>query len=195
MLNSRTSDTVGVVGFPRSGSSMLMAMLDAAGVRPVIGSAARSYELDSLSPGLAGLSVGDLAGRAVKLLDYALWDNPATWPSTKWRFVWCDRDPEEQAASQIKFFGALGLLQIGPEESLAPLRESLVRDRPKALAAYRTVGDLLVVSYDDVLARPTLLAGEIVEFLGYPCDVEAAAAQVHNRSGKCLPDLAFELAD
>lgn len=192
-----TVPTIGVCGFGRCGSTMAMAMLKAGGVPFVDGSHPDSGELRYLGPDtLAAVSHGG----AVKLLDWVLRDEL---PPADWRFIWLDRDPREQAKSTAKFIGSFGFDDID-EDVLAA---SYNRDRPRALGLLRALGPVLVLQYEWVLARPKKYAHQIAMFLATNgralavarpgelwFDVRAAAAVVHQRDGRCRPDLAVELA-
>jgi hypothetical protein len=171
---------------------MLMRMLDAGGVPPVVGSSARGYELIGGLDTLHQVAHADLAGRSVKLLDYMRWYSEL--PLVPWRFIWSDRDGEQQAKSTLK------LLQVTtPAEQIAPdawqrLAASYAGDRRDLLAYLRSTGPTLVVSYEKVLARPRRQAARIAAFLGSDdFDVGAAAAVVHRRTSRCAPDLAYEM--
>lgn len=180
------SPTIGVCGFGRCGSTMVMAMLDAGGVKPVAGSAPLSYEL----PGLEALEGCDLAGKTVKLLDGIQYYDL---PEATWRFIWLDRDVKQQAKSFVKFGSAVlgDLFQAGADVEAA-IAESYVRDRPTTLAGYRARGLLLTLRYEDVLARPLTAAAQIRRTVAPQLDIERAASAVHVRTGECKPDLAFE---
>lgn len=192
-----TEPTIGVCGFPRCGSSMLMRMLHVGGLPPVDGSASRSYELGGGFQHLAGINPERLWGRAIKLLDYPLWFED--WPQCiDWRFIWSDRDHHEQARSTIKFLAGIGQIQMSRGE-WRRIARSYPRDRPRAMKALRDRGDVLTVRYDQILADPDKQAARIGEWVlqAYPggtFDVDAAARVVHSRSPRCAPDLAFEAA-
>ena len=54
---------------------------------------------------------------------------------------------------------------------------------------------MLELSYDRALADPLSAMRQVADFVApLRLDVRAAAASVHVRSPKCLPDLAFELS-
>lgn len=183
--------TIGVCGFGRCGSSMIMAMLDAGGVPPVVGSAERSYELPNLE-GLVDLTYDDLEGRAVKLLDaIGHYSMPKAYD---WRMIWLDRNHRHQAKSFAKFVRALGLVPEGTTLDLGAIRRSYEVDRPKMVAAYSVMGPVLEMSYDTTLADPTAAAYKLAGFVGFPrFDITAAAAVVHRRSPDCAPGMDFEL--
>lgn len=175
---------VGVCGFGRCGSSMMMAMLDAGGLPPIEGSAPVSYELRSLEAALDAATYR----HAVKLLDAVLhFDIPAG----DWKFIWLDRDHKQQAKSQVKFAEALGV-RMAPNAARV-FADSYKQDRPLALAALHALGDVLVVNYETVLASPKQTSTRIADFLALDVVPGLMARVVHKRDGRCRPDLAFEL--
>lgn len=185
-----TAPTVGVCGFGRCGSSMAMAMLDAGGLPPVKGSQPVSYEVPDHTV-MRALSAGQLAGRAVKLLDDALYALPPA--AHEWRFVWLDRDPVQQARSALKLMHAVvGFMPTAQAEAL--MAESYRSDRPEVLGLLRRIGPVTVLRYERVLANPAKAAKRLrAVFPGI--DVAAAATVVHDRDGTCRPDLAFEMSE
>jgi hypothetical protein len=176
---------------------MAMAMLRAGGVQFVAGSDPDTGELPGIGPDSFDVP---LEGRAVKLLDYILWDDL---PPVNWRFIWLDRDPMQQARSTAKFMAGIGGITGVDVDKLA---DSYGRDRPKVLAKLRGLGPVLTLDYERVLAQPKRAARQMALFLAgsrdgeepVPAaaltnfDVRAAAAVVHQRDGRCRPDLAFE---
>jgi hypothetical protein len=168
---------------------MMMRMLDAGGVPPVPGSQSVSYEMPSLS---ALLGVSDLAGHAVKVLDMILYGSLPFYAKVRdWRFIWLDRNPWQQALSQEKF---VTWVMPGLKVDHAALMESYRVDRPIALGKLQRLGPVLTLAFEDLLADPLEGARSVEGFLDQPFDVEAAAAAVHKRGPKCLPDLSFEMS-
>jgi hypothetical protein len=162
---------------------MVMHMLAAGGV-PIAGGLTRPpFEL----PDTQDAWSLPLAGRAVKLLDEVLFRGIP--PAPAWRFVWLDRDPAEQARSQVKFLEALVGPLAGPREvAVARFAASYQRDRPKALGRLHGAGKVLTLRYEQVLADPR--AGALRLRQVWPAlDVDAAAGVVHERDGRCRLDL------
>lgn len=184
VLHSVRPPAVGVCGFGRCGSTMVMSMLVAGGMTP--GNASEPpYEGD-----LQDLWHLPLDGRVVKLLDSVSYYGIP--PASSWRFIWLDRDPIEQAKSHVKFTESIlgAPLRDGAVEQFA---ESYARDRPKVLGLLRRAGGVLVMDYERVLANPRRAAKDLRKV--WPeLDVDRAAAVVHERDGRCRPDLAVELA-
>lgn len=199
----RAAPTIGVCGFGRCGSTMLMAMLTAGGVRAVDGTSTHSGELPDLAA-IANLTADQLAGRAVKLLDWTL--RAPLPPAPAWSFVWIDRDRVQQARSTVKFLHAIGALRRPNDDApdgaherwasdvrrtILTLDASYRRDRPRALAALRSAGPVVVLNYEQVLANPRRAVRHLRR-IAPNLDGPAAVAAVHQRDGKCRPDLTFE---
>ena len=85
-----------VAGFGRCGSSLVMQMLAAGGMRTPY-SSFPSYEI----PHGIKVLMGELYGGAVKILDPHVHQPPK---GHVYRFIWLDRDPVQQAKSMAKFW-------------------------------------------------------------------------------------------
>lgn len=146
-----SAPAVGVVSFPRAGSSMTMRMLHAGGVEPVDGTQPGSYELSSFEAMLAARP----AGYSIKLLDSFL-QNPAVLDTAdSWKFIWLDRNPHQQARSQLKLMRTLapGLPIIGGDAA-GVLARSLRADRHRALSLLRARGPVLSLHFESILDEP-----------------------------------------
>lgn len=201
-----TAPTIGVCGFGRCGSSLMMQMLAAGGVPMCPGSVEPSGELRGGSAGYADLTADGLAGTAVKLLDFP--SREPLPPAAEWRFVWLDRDHRQQAMSTLKLHLAAGILQRPDRNAPADERlkaewelsrtakqlvESYRRDRPKILGLLRAAGPTVVLQYEQILANPRRQVRHLRR-IAPDLDGAAAAAIVHDRDGRCRPDLTVELA-
>jgi hypothetical protein len=176
---------VGVCGFGRCGSTLLMSMLVAGGCPPA-GHPDPPYEHDP-----AAVEGRNLAGRCVKLLHGT---RMAVIPhgTPTWRFVWLDRDPHQQARSHVKFLTGFGV-DLAPEAT-AELAASYAQDRPVLLGTLRRVGPVTVLDYERVLAQPRKTARLLRRWVWPGLDVDAATAVVHDRDGACRPDMAVEVS-
>lgn len=171
---------IGVCGFGRCGSTMVMGMLVAGGARCNVPPTHEEWPL----PEYAEL------GQAVKLLDIFRHHPLPLAPA--WSFVWLDRDPVQQGRSHIKFGNAMAGLDL-PDEAALAYAASYAKDRPGCLSFLRAHGSVLVLQYERILTAPRKAAKALREV--YPAlDVTAAAAVVHPRDGACRPDLSVELA-
>jgi hypothetical protein len=174
-----------VSGLPRSGTSMVMKMLEAGGVA-VLTDGLRTadednpkgyYEVERVKALASEPDRGWLAdarGKAIKVISYLLKSLPS---SFNYKVVFIRRDMEEVLASQRKM-----LARRGETEDTAPERmRSLFEDdlwRASYQLKRRPEFDSIEVQYSAVLARPLEEARRVAEFLGGGLDAEAMAAAV-----------------
>lgn len=176
-----------VAGLGRCGSSLTMQML-AAGGYPVVGEYP-AFEPDSVRALRRQDNPPLYAGRAVKLVFGSAWD---------WRtshrdalVLYCVRDPDEQAKSQIKF--ASLMQEITPDLSspmVRRMRKLLRKDDRRARDWLRPrAGEWLDVPFEDTINRPLAAAAGLAAFLGGDLDVSAIANAVRMRTARCHPTL------
>lgn len=173
-----------VSGLPRSGTSMLMRMLEAAGIPPVTDGAREAdadnprgyYELEAVKrlPDGADWLQG-AGGRAVKVVS-ALLDKLPAGPGYKVLFL--ERDLREVLASQKRMLERRGepTDRVSDDAMAAMFRRHVaaVLDRARS----RDGMDLLVVAHAAVLSDAAASAARIDEFLGGGLDREAMVAAV-----------------
>lgn len=183
-MNHPSIDIIVVSGLPRSGTSMLMRMLQAGGV-PILSDGQRTadddnphgyFELEAVkstrgNPGW----LKDAPGKAVKLVHLLLMDLP---PGYKYRVLFTDRNLDEVLASQRKMLERSGKAGAAlPAEALkqvftAQLKqvEQWLNGRPDIV--WTRVG------YRDVINDPVGVAKKVAEFIGRPEAAGAMAAAV-----------------
>ena len=188
-LSSRLSTqkpAVVVSGLPRSGTSMMMQMLEAGGLE-IVTDAERAadddnpegyYEFEKVKELNAG---GDLAwlgecrGKAVKIISFLLMKLPADY---RYRVIFLERDIDEVLASQKK------MLQNRGKELDAVSDGKMKRNFEKHLREVRVFldrapnFDVLHVNFREVMERPGEHANKIAEFLGGGLDTGAMAGAV-----------------
>lgn len=164
-----------VSGFGRCGSSLVMQMLHAGGIR-----CTGDY------PAFENAAAIAAPGVATKILDPHR--NPLP-PGAS--IIWLDRDRAEQAKSHAKFNRLLLGLIAGREERRR-IEASFSRDRHRAMAAF-SGRPMLRLQFEEVLRDPAAAAAQLAAFLGRAFDQGAAAKQVLPRGPACAPDLAIEL--
>ena len=174
-----------VSGLPRSGTSMLMKMLDAGGLS-VMTDGQRSADEDNPKgyfeveriKGLAKDSdrrwLAGARGKAIKVISYLLRSLPAQY---NYRVVFIRRDIEEVLASQNKMLARRGETDDAPPERM---RELFAKDvsRAQDMLAREPQFETLEVQYTAILARPLEEARRIAGFVGGGLDVEAMATAV-----------------
>lgn len=171
-----------VTGLPRSGTSLMMQMLGAAGValltdgkRDADEDNPRGYfELEAVkSLGRDTSWLASARGRAVKIIAPLVSHLPA---DHRYAVIWLERPLDEVLASQATMLERAGR---EPGADAAALRRAL----PRQLEAARFELDrrglpILDVSHGDAIAQPRQVAEQVCSFLGGGLDIEAAARSV-----------------
>ncbi len=175
-----------ICGFGRCGSSLCMQML-AAGGMPVVGEFPAFEECLQLPSGTRALE--SLRGHAVKLLDPHRGPIPR---GPRYRAVWLDRDPKQQALSMAKFLRGVAGISF-KRRDVKRIAKAFCEDRPKALAGLRgACEDVVTLRFEDILADPLIAAVELEALVDQELDVSAMARAVLPRDGACRPDLGIE---
>ncbi len=174
-----------VAGLGRCGTTLVMTMLDRGGFP--VGDMPPAYE--TCTPMRAGSvrpeALTPFHGIAVKWIDPTVSLVPA---GTKAITVWLDRDPVEQARSQLKLMG-----QRATRRQIRALASSLHRDTGKCHGIVRALGPCLFTSFERILSSPSAEALRMQQFLGdMVFDPARAADAVRPRSPACASDLAME---
>lgn len=181
---SRVDETVYVVsGLPRSGTSMMMKMLETGGMT-VLTDELRAPDRDNprgyyeFEP-VKRLKDGDSAwieqarGKAVKIVSALLEHLPGNY---RYKIVFMERDMKEILASQRKMLENLGK-SGNPDED-----ETFMRLYRKHLEKVKTwLGsqpnvDVLYVNYNELLAKPPDVSAGVAGFLGVSLDLADMSA-------------------
>lgn len=170
------TDIIIVSGLPRSGTSLMMQMLDNGGIE-VVTDGARTADIDNPkgyyefeqvkaikrdATWLAGTR-----GKAFKMVSQLLYDLP---PSEQYRVIFMERDFDEMLASQEKMLARLGRPAAPRDEIKRSFTLHLTR-----LYDWLTQQQhiqVLRISYNELLAEPRRHAENVREFLGGHGDVE-----------------------
>lgn len=186
-----------VSGVPRSGTSMIMQMLEAGGVeicsdrqRPADEDNPRGYyEMERVKelrkPGDKSW-VETARGKALKVVSQLLQDLPAT---CFYQIIFLHRDLSEVMISQNKMLTRRGQPHSGNDRHIRLLFEKHLAHIENWVAR-QTNCNRLAVCHDEVLRDPAGQAARIREFLGMDLKVEKMAAAVdeklyRNRRGAC----------
>jgi hypothetical protein len=171
-----------VSGLPRSGTSLMMQMLDQGGV-PVVTDNQRTpdtdnprgyYEFELVKKVKEDTSwVPDTRGKAVKMVSQLLYDLPQ---GERYRIVFMERDLDEMLDSQEKMLQRLGRPSAPREEVKRSF--TLHLQRLHDWLARQPHMQVLRVSYNDLVAQPRDQAERVSVFLGGKADVEAMTASV-----------------
>jgi len=187
-------DVVVVSGLPRSGTSLMMAMLEAGGIAPLTDGARGAdadnprgyYELERVKrlPEDAGW-LSEAGGRAVKVVSELLRHLP---DDRRYRVVFMRRRLDEILASQAKMLERRG---EPPGASEADLR-ALYQVHLEAIFAWLDQAPhatALYLSYNRLLSDPAPHVARLSEFVGRPLDTAAMASVIdarlyRNRTGR-----------
>ena len=175
-----------VSGLPRSGTSMLMRMLAAAGIPPLTDQVRSAdednplgyFELEAVKTTRQDPSwLNQAPGKVVKVIHAILRDLPAT---HRYLILFMHRDLDEVLASQRKMLDRAGR----PGAALTP--DALKKAFATQVLAARAWADAqpncscLDVVYDKVVTNPHAEATRIAEFLGMPGAAKAMASAVES---------------
>jgi len=171
---SLDSEIIIVSGLPRSGTSLMMQMLDSGGIEIVTDHLRTAdtdnprgyYEFERVKKIKDDTSwLPETRGKAFKMISQLLYHLPA---DERYRIIFMERDLDEVLVSQEKMLERLGRAAVPRDQirqsfllHLEQLREWLGQQRHVAV---------LNVSYNRVLEQPELEAHNVSEFLGGRAD-------------------------
>lgn len=174
-----------VSGLPRSGTSMMMSMLQSGGLEPLVDNIRRAdednpkgyFELEKVKQLKKDTSwLAEAKGRLVKVISQLLYDLPAGYD---YRIIFMHRHMDEILASQRQMLIRRGTQREGgvSDTEMADMLEAHVTQVLKWAAARPNIR-LLEADYNEMLkdARPHI--ERINAFLGGELDTTAMAAAV-----------------
>jgi hypothetical protein len=160
-----------VSGLPRSGTSMMMRMLQAGGMEILTDNIRKAdtdnprgyFEFEKVKKIKADDSwLEDAKGKAVKMVSRLLYDLPA---GMDYNIIFLERSMQEVLASQRIMLKRQGQTDGGVEdEKMGKLFEKHLAEVTKWLQDQQNM-DSLYISYNDVLANPRRHAARINRFL------------------------------
>jgi hypothetical protein len=173
-----------VSGLPRSGTSLMMQMLDAGGL-PVLSDGERKADTDNPKGYLEWERIKQLPkdpsliteaeGKVVKVISQLILSLPS---GHEYRVLFMQRPLPEVLKSQEEMLRRRGNADSNADTS--PIEEAFQRhliEVNKWLASKKNV-QVSRVHYHRVLREPKAVAGEIAAFLGVRLDIEAMVRQV-----------------
>ncbi len=180
-------ETVTIVsGLPRSGTSMMMKMLEAGGIAPLVDNIRTAdednpkgyYELEKvkqLDKSDDKAWIAEAQGKVVKIISQLLKDLPN---NQTYKILFMRRKMGEILASQKQMLVRRGQATDNiSDEELSQLFAKHLEQLESWLASQPNF-DVLYVPYNDVLAEPAKHVGEINSFLGGTLDTDAMAGVV-----------------
>ena len=185
-----------VSGLPRSGTSMMMRMLEAGGL-PIMTDGARSADVDNPKGYFEHERIKDLEretdksylragrGKALKVISFLI---PHLPDENDYRVVFMRRDLDEVLSSQDKMIQRLGTTDAAADREA--MKEAYRNDivRTRLLCRKRPNFEMIEVQYKATVEDPAETARRVNEFLGGRLD-EAAMRQAvdealyRNRAG------------
>ena len=173
-----------VSGLPRSGTSLMMQMLDAGGL-PILSDGERKADTDNLKGYLEWERIKQLPkdpnliaeaeGKVVKVISQLILSLPSGY---EYRVVLMQRPLPEVLKSQEEMLRRRG--NADSNSGTSAIEEAFQRhliEVNRWLAGKANV-EVSRVHYHRVLREPKAVAGEIAAFLGVPLDIEAMVRQV-----------------
>jgi hypothetical protein len=175
-----------VSGLPRSGTSMLMRMLEAGGV-PIMSDSERTADIDNPKGYFEYERVKDLEketdksyvkdgrGKALKVISFLIKDLP---DDNDYRVVFMLRNLDEVITSQNKMIDRLGTTDTSAENEA--MKEAYRNDivRTRLLCRNRSNFDLIEIHYSSTVEDPAGTAHKVNTFLGGQLDEAAMQAAV-----------------
>jgi hypothetical protein len=189
---SQDSEIIVVSGLPRSGTSLMMQMLDRGGI-PAVTDHARTadednprgyFEFEAVKRTKQDASWLPAArGKAVKLVSSLLYDLPAT---ETYRILFMQRDLDEVLESQEKMLARLGKPAAPRDRMRSAFRVHL--DRLYQWLPQQPHMQTLMVHYNRLLGDPPAEVSSIAQFLGGRATAESMLSAIdpslyRNRGG------------
>ena len=171
-----------VSGLPRSGTSLMMQMLDKGGI-PVVTDHIRTadrdnprgyYEYEQVKRIKDDVSwLAEARGKAFKMVSQLLYELPS---SERYRIIFMERDLEEMLVSQEKMLARLNKPSAPRAAIDRAFREHLRKVRTW-LAGQANI-EVLSVNYNDLMERPEEQAERVSAFLGGNADTGSMSKTV-----------------
>jgi hypothetical protein len=174
-----------VSGLPRSGTSMMMRMLDHGGLQPVTDGLRESDEdnpkgyhevemVKSLKKQSDKAWIGSAEGKVIKVISSLLKDLPT---GHRYDVIFMNRNLDEVIASQNKMIARRGEKAGTGDEQVRQLYEQHLVSI-KAWLRRQENFRLLDVSYNETMQAAASQAQRIKDFLGLPLDVQKMSQAV-----------------
>ena len=174
-----------VSGLPRSGTSMMMKMLEAGGLSPVTDGIRTAdednpkgyYEFERVKKIKEDKAwLPEAKGKVVKMIAQLLLDLPSDY---QYKVIFMRRDIGEILASQRQMMIRRGTLKEGgPSDQEMGDMLSKHLEHVMGWANKQACMDCIEVNYNDMLASPTADIAKLNEFLGGSLNTEAMAGVV-----------------
>lgn len=177
-------DTITIVsGLPRSGTSMMMRMLDAGGMEVVVDNIRKPdednpvgyFEFEKVKKIKEDVSWLDgVKGKAVKMVSELLYNLPS---NNRYKVIFMKRNMQEMLKSQAKMLERKGVKDDSSDEEMTRFFQKHVADIEKWLRDQAHI-DVLYVDYNDAVKDPLKSAQRVNAFLDNSLNADKMAAAV-----------------
>ncbi|MEC4686293.1 MAG: sulfotransferase domain-containing protein [Nitrospirota bacterium] len=166
-----------VTGLPRSGTSMMMKMLQSGGMEIVTDNIRKAdednpegyYELEKVKKIKEDTSwLDDVEGKVVKMASTLLYDLPS---DKKYRLIFMKRNLEEILLSQRKMLDRMGTEDNIEDEEMRRLFSKHLEEIEKWFSGQQNI-EVLYVDYNDMLRKPQENIRILNEFLNNILDTD-----------------------
>lgn len=183
------TEIIVIAGLPRSGTSLMMQMMDAAGVR--CAGEWPDFEPEEIRNAPTPAFISSMSGGALKLLDPQRIELP---PGFSYRIIFMSRSRRQQALSTCKFLRAIMVLHDSlPESKMREFEESLARDERQARAVLQAhKSPMMDLRFEDLIDRSSIAVRSVCDFLNLEDHYDAMRACIKPRSSRCLPTMLEE---
>jgi len=186
LRDDRGEPIVIVSGLPRSGTSMMMKMLEAGGI-PIMTDGERTADVDNPKGYFEHERIKDLEketdksyvregrGKALKVISFLIKDLP---DDNDYRVIFMRRDLDEVLASQGKMIDRLGASDTDAADEV--MKEAYRNDivRTRLLCRKLAHFELIEIAYREAIQDPVSAARKVNAFLNGALDERAMAAAV-----------------
>ncbi len=182
-------DIVVVSGLPRSGTSMMMKMLDAAGFA-IMTDGEREADIDNpkgyfeyervkdLENDTDKSYIGEARGKVIKVISFLIKELPDDY---SYRIIFMRRDIDEVIASQNKMIYRLGTEDTSATDAEVKKLYQRHLVQVKNLVDKKKNIEMIDVSHRRAINDPQGVAEQVNEFLGGELDVQTMAAVVDKK--------------
>lgn len=198
-------DIIVVTGLARSGTTLMMRMLEAGGIEPYYDNSKPLY-FDDYGQEFINYNLilretdkvrllrenktewlDECRGKAIKILNPLKVTIPRTYA---YKFIYMDRATKHMIKSQRKFLKRKGQ-RVFEDPNVFQKAMDAKAAIIKMLGGYYG-SDLMVVRFESVLRSPKSTAIRVAEFLDEPLDIDRMIEVVVDRPAHCLPDMMEE---
>lgn len=182
-----TAPVIIVSGLPRSGTSMMMQMLEAGGTEIVTDGVRKAdndnpkgyYEFEKVKKMREGTQwLDDCSGKAIKMVSPLLFQLP---DDRTYKVVFMKRDLTEVLASQNVMLKRLGTQGAGISDDKLIEKYDIHLNQVTAWLADKDNFDVLYIDFKDVVQHPHDTAATVNTFLGKAMDTTAMGSVVEQK--------------